>query len=96
MLEPHEEIADATSDIANAVLETLRSTNEADSNLEAANIVDALFFVGRRISSELKYLGGGDDKRGSIELLADAVKGSGESIAMAISELADAVREMKK
>lgn len=35
--------------IADALMNALVSPNESDRNLEAANIVDALFFVGRQI-----------------------------------------------
>jgi hypothetical protein len=37
------------SDIADAIRNTLISPNECDRNLESANVVDALFFVGRQI-----------------------------------------------
>jgi hypothetical protein len=36
-------------DIAHAIMKTLESPNEADSNWENANVVDALFFIGRAI-----------------------------------------------
>lgn len=35
---------------AEALYETLISPNESDSNLEAANVVDGLFFIGRAIA----------------------------------------------
>jgi hypothetical protein len=37
------------SDMADAIMNTLQSPNELDRNLEAANVVDALYFVGRQI-----------------------------------------------
>jgi hypothetical protein len=35
--------------IAEALHDTLISPNESDSNLEAANVVDGLFFIGRAL-----------------------------------------------
>lgn len=35
--------------IATALYDTLISPNESDSNLEAANVVDGLFFIGRAL-----------------------------------------------
>lgn len=35
--------------LAVAIRETLISPNEADRNLEAANVVDGLFYIGRAI-----------------------------------------------
>jgi hypothetical protein len=37
------------ADVADALMNVLMSPNESDRNFEAANVVDALFFVGRQI-----------------------------------------------
>lgn len=45
---------------AKALYDTLISTNESDSNLEAANVVDGLFFIGRalfRLAKVVEELG---------------------------------------
>ncbi len=38
-----------TPTTAKALYDTLISPNESDSNLEAANVVDGLFFIGRAL-----------------------------------------------
>jgi hypothetical protein len=79
--------------VADAILDTLISVNEHDSNLEAANVVDALFSIARSLSSlstQVKYLGGGEntDQRGAVEVLAVAVGEGCQAIAGAIDGLA--------
>jgi hypothetical protein len=43
--------------VAKAILDTLISPNEADQNLEAANVVDGLFAIARALSYGAKRLG---------------------------------------
>jgi hypothetical protein len=45
-----------SSDVAEALRETLISPNVADSNWEASNVVDALDSIGSRIASALREL----------------------------------------
>jgi len=52
-----------TIDLAKALQATLISPNEADRNLEPANVVDGLFAIARalqNIANELRFLGNGD------------------------------------
>ena len=43
-------------DLAESIVRTLESPNECDSNLEAANVVDALYFVGRAMNRIAKTI----------------------------------------
>lgn len=90
-------MAKRDEEIAGALRDMLQSPNEVDSNFEVANIVDALFFVGRRIGQGLRNLGGGEnsDPRGAVEFLAVSVKDAGTLISDAISDLAGAIRESR-
>lgn len=91
--------------IADAIADTLVSTNESDRNGECANIVDAVFALSRSIQCGLKWLGTGDagTTMGALEAHAVLLKETGdrmasglESIADSISDLADAIRESKR
>ncbi len=90
----------------NQLSETLRdvltSPNVADSNGEAANLVDAIDDLARSIRSGLKWLGNGDASTcfGAIEghgmatlEAAGKITNGLESVATAIGDLATAVRE---
>lgn len=88
--------------VADALLETLISPNVCDSNLEAANVVDALDGIGRAIRHGLKWLGTGDaatpmgaiEAHGSMVIeAAEKVEAGLESIARALDGLAEAIRE---
>jgi hypothetical protein len=46
----------ASNPIANAILKTLISPNECDTNFEAANVVDGLFAVARALHHIAKNL----------------------------------------
>jgi hypothetical protein len=77
--------------IAEALTDCFISPNSLDSNMEPANVVDAI----QRLGTQIKYLGGGDngDNRGAVEVLAISVKEAGDRIASAIEDLASAIRE---
>jgi hypothetical protein len=81
--------------IDRALRETLFSPNVSDSNMEAANIVDALDSVANAIRYGLKGLGTGDaaTRMGGLEAHGLAIKDSADQIASAIRDLAEAVRE---
>ena len=72
--------------VAEAILNTLISPNEADSNLENANVVDGLFAIARslsRVAKALERLGTNDASTpmGAIELLSLEVKNGFEKLA---------------
>jgi hypothetical protein len=95
--------------VAKAIRDTLCSPNVADSNLENANVVDALDSIGQSLRYGLKWLGTGDaaTPMGAIEAHAammndppEEISGAlrevaeaGESIADALQEVAKAIRE---
>lgn len=78
-----------------ALRDTLFSSNVSDSNMEAANVVDALDSVAHAIRYGLRDLGNADaaTPMGALEAHGLAIKQAGEHIASAIRDLADAVRE---
>jgi hypothetical protein len=94
-----------TSDVADAIRETLVSPNVNDSNLEAANVVDTLDSLARAVRAGFKSLGTGDagGELGAVEHLAlqtkeagervaDALTGAGLRVAAALSEIAEALQ----
>ncbi len=86
--------------IAEALRETFISPNVSDSNMEAANIVDAVDNGSRALWSvarSLERLGFNEasTSMGAIEVLAKEIKEAGESISSAINNLADAIREAR-
>ncbi len=84
------EIQDAIKHIGN----NLESPNESDHNGEAANIVDALFFIGRSldgVADALRCLGNGNASTNMGAIEAASVK-IGGSIERGLSDIADAVR----
>jgi hypothetical protein len=88
-----------TKNNADAIAETLHhalvSPNVADSNGEAANLVDVVHELARAVGFGLKWLGTGDamTQMGAIEAHGVMVKEAAETIAAAISDLASAIRE---
>ncbi len=75
-------------EIATAIMDTLQSVNEMDSNFESANIVDALFAISRQMQRMTDRLGVGDanTRMGALENLAKELRAGLESIASAIRE----------
>ena len=91
------------NEIAEALENSLISTNVCDSNLEAANIVDvvhSLAMAARKIASAIlpaDAAAGTCATGGTVDSLTEAVMGVTAGlvrIADSISELADAVREL--
>lgn len=85
-------------EIANALRDCLISPNVLDSNLEAANVVDAIAHLAggvKNVDKALRYLGTNDTATpmGALELHAKAVLDSAERIAIALHAVADAIRE---
>jgi hypothetical protein len=82
--------------IADAIRQTMISSNVCDSNWENANIVDALDSIARGISVGLKFLGNGDaaTPMGAIEAHGAVIEKAGERIAQALDNVADAIREL--
>ncbi len=85
---------------ARALWGTLMSPNVFDLNAEDANVVDVINFVanaGFAIARELSRLGNADagTPMGAMEAFGLTVKETGEKIADAISDLADAVRSAR-
>jgi|ERR1035437_9874478 uncharacterized protein Yka (UPF0111/DUF47 family) len=82
-----DKIADSLSDVAGAI----RTIDGNPTDDEGRNIVDAMFAV----SYQLKNLGNADaaTPMGAIEALGKVIMESNSSIADAINNLADAVRE---
>ena len=75
-----------TQKLADAIRDTLISPNETDVNLESANVVDGLFFIGRaiqQVARSLSDLGtaGAATPMGAIEFLAVELKTASELIA---------------
>ena len=85
----------STDKVARAILDSLISPNVSDGNMEAANVVDAIDSVSQAIRYGLKQLGNADaaTPMGALEAHGFAIKEAGEQIALAIRDLADAVRE---
>ena len=82
----------AKNEIAEAIWGTLQSVNESDTNLEAANVVDALCKCARglhRIADALQRLGNADANTpmGGLEALGAVHKEGYELLANAISEV---------
>jgi hypothetical protein len=78
--------------IAQAIVESLISPNVSDSNLEAANLVD----VGDEISRALWKLARTEDAQGQPGTLmahGEAIKEAAHTIAEALDNLANAIRE---
>ena len=71
------------------------SPNVSDSNGEPANLVDALSQIATNIFIAGKWLGNGDaaTDMGALEAHGKAILDASETIAGAINNLADAVRE---
>lgn len=95
--------AEAVDGISDSLRAVLVSPNVADSNMEAANIVDVVDKLARstrRIADAItpNIAGGKDDAGGHVESLTEAVMGMTSgllSIAGAIETLAQAVRESR-
>jgi hypothetical protein len=64
-------MADAT---ARALWGVLQSPNEADSNLEAANVVDAIFAAGRIVCHGLKQVAANDHSNRVADALAELAR----------------------
>lgn len=87
--------------LASAIRETLISSNVCDSNLEPANVVDALANIANagfaiRTAITPRAHPGRDETDGHVESLTEAVMGITAGlvrIADALSDLASAVRE---
>ena len=79
--------------LAAAIGYAFTSPNESDSNLETANIVDALY----RVARALRALGNGDaaTQMGGMEALGVAMRESADTIAGALNNLADAIQTGK-
>ena len=80
-----------TRKLADAIELTLISPNETDVNLEPANVVDGLFFIGRaiqKVAHALSDLGTGSAETpfGAIEVLAMELKTASELIAGAMDQ----------
>ncbi len=84
----------ATKDgVAEALCQIGISPNVPDSNLEPANLVDALARIGDAIHHGLKYLGNADASTpmGALEAHGKAIIDAGESIAGSVTAVADAI-----
>jgi hypothetical protein len=93
-----------TESLTEALQSVLTSPNVSDSNGEPANLVDALDSLAGAVRYGLKHLGNADastpmgaiEAHGAVILeSADRVSSGLESIASAINELAQAVREAR-
>lgn len=80
--------------IAGALTGTLISPNESDSNLEPANVVDALYFVGRSIRRATASEATCPETGTAIDLVeALYILGkAGERMANALQDIAEAIR----
>jgi hypothetical protein len=72
-------------DVAKAIKYALVSPNELDSNGEPANVVDALYVIGRgihRLATAVEKLGlnEANTSMGAVELLAKEVRGLGAAV----------------
>ena len=83
---------------ADALLSVGISPNVADANGEPANLVDAISQVANAIRYGAKWLGNGeaDTPMGALEAHGKAIIDASETIAGAIRELADAIREARQ
>lgn len=88
----------ANDEIGNALFGVFTSPNVADSNYEAANMVDVIDRLGHQIQNAAKWLGNGDASThmGALEAHGKAVLDGCTAVASAISDLAEAVRELGK
>lgn len=82
-----------SKEIASALRDTLISPNVCDSNLESANVVDALDDGLGRIARALRLLGNADASTplGALEAHGQCILTASETIAGAIRELAEAI-----
>jgi hypothetical protein len=79
--------------VADALLATLFSSSELDSNCESANVVDGLFAIARsmdRVAKALNRLGTGNapTDMGAVEFLAVEVKSGLDSLAASVEQAA--------
>ena len=72
----------ATQDVAKALFKTLMSVNETDSNLEPANVVDALCNIARSIHHLANAV---EEVEGDLHLLAENMQ--------ALGQIADAIEK---
>jgi hypothetical protein len=78
--------------IAQALRDTLISPNVSDSNFEAANLVDVGAVIGDALW-KLARTGDLDKSPGTIEAHGEAIKEAAHTIAEALDNLANAIRE---
>lgn len=77
--------------LARAILETLQSPNEEDSNGEAANVVDGLFAIASavdRLAAATERLGtnGASGPMGAVEAVAKEIRDGFEAVSGAVAE----------
>ena len=86
----------ANDEIGNALFGVFTSPNVSDSNYEAANMVDVIDRLGHQIQNAAKWLGNGDASThmGALEAHGKAVLEGCTAVASAISDLAEAVRQL--
>src|SRR4051812_18932691 len=84
-------MGDPERELAEAIDRNFTSPNVADSNMEPANIVDAIHETGRMVAKALDRLGNADagTPMGGMEALGAVLK---EAIEMAGTEVADGLR----
>lgn len=80
--------------VSDALMETLISPNEHNTNLEAANVVDGLFAIARAlndVAKSLRELGVNDaaTPMGAVEMLAKEVKDGADRLSYAILQTHD-------
>lgn len=89
-------VNEGLANLSESIHDCLVSPNETDRNGEPANMTDALFEIGRVIMRVGQEIGKeGATGMGAIEGLGVCVKEAGEQIASAISDLAEAIREVR-
>jgi len=77
--------------LARSIEFVFHSPNEADSNLEPANVVDGLFALARAVRS----LGTGTaTDQGGAEILCNALHSCGNCIEAGLTDLAESVRSL--
>lgn len=86
------DMATTKDPIATALRETFISPNVADSNFEAANLVDVADNLARALW-RLARIDDPDESRGAVELLSKEIKAGSERIAGAMQSIAEAIRE---
>lgn len=64
---------------SDAIWGTLQSPNEADSNLESANVVDGLFAIARSITRLAKVIEGEDVAQAITDGIGEALAGDAEA-----------------